>query len=639
MERLSDLAERFLSASAEKRSGLLKLLCTALREAISAGVDDEIVSAALRSVVLPTLDYTSAQTLLRIFKQFPVRSNAVQKIRLAVLGSFTTKQLVALIELHLFAAGIDVQIYEGDYGIFRQEILDINSQLYNFAPRIILLATSWRDLARRPSLNSDRANTEKTIKAELADWSTLWESMNHRLGCQVIQNNFVQPPWRTFANHEMRQLGSLGRYIANINLSLADTAPPFVTIHDVDYLCATWGRRHWDDARFVHQAKMPCAPEYLVDYAHSLASIIVAQLGLAKKCLVLDLDNTLWGGVVGDDGLGGIRLGQGDPEGEAYLAFQLYVKSLKDRGVILAVCSKNNEETAREAFERHPEMVLKLEDISCFIANWDDKAKNLRLVAERLNIGQNSLVFVDDNPAERAIVRQLVPDVAVPEMPEDITEYIQTVEQHRYFQVLSIGAEDFHRTDYYRADALRRRVEATSGKLDDYLRSLEMVARIIPIESTSLERSVQLINRSNQFNLTTRRRSAAEVLALLKDEAWITLTVSLTDRFGDNGLISVVLAHVCEDKLEIDTWLMSCRVLKRGVESILLNVLCRLASQRQLKAIHGEYIPTPKNGLVRQHYADLGFTQNGHGDNGQTFWQLKLPNDRMPLKTFIQESI
>ncbi len=359
---------------------------------------------------------------------------------------------------------------------------------------------------------------------------------------------------------------------------------------------------------------------------------------MAKKCLVLDLDNTLWGGVIGDDGLGGIRLGQGDPEGEAYLAFQQYVKGLQRRGVILAVCSKNNEETAREVFEKHPEMVLRLEDISCFVANWDDKAKNLRLIAEQLNIGRNSLVFVDDNPAERAIVRQLVPDVAVPEMPQDVAEYIRTLEQYRYFQVLSVGAEDFHRTEYYRADAMRRQVEATSEDIDGYLRSLEMVARIAPISSTTLERSVQLIHRSNQFNLTTRRRSAAEVLALLEDGAWVTRTVSLADRFGDNGLISVLLARECGEALEIDTWLMSCRVLKRGVEHFLLDHLCRLAGQRGLKAIRGEYIPTSKNGLVRQHYADLGFSQTGNGDDGRTLWELKLTADRKPLTTFIEEA-
>ena len=316
-----------------------------------------------------------------------------------------------------------------------------------------------------------------------------------------------------------------------MNALLSEAAPAFVTVHDVDHLAAAWGRWIWDDARFVHQAKLPCAPEGLPDYAQSVASLIAAQMGVVKKCLVLDLDNTLWGGVVGDDGLGGIRLGQGDAEGEAFIAFQQYVKSLRQRGIILAVCSKNREETAREVFEKHTEMVLRLEDISCFVANWESKSTNLRTISSRLNIGLNSLVFVDDNPAERSIVRQLTPEVAVPELPEDVTGYIQALEQHRYFQVLNVGVEDFQRTEYYRTDGQRRQMEESAGDIESFLKSLEMIARTSPIRSDTLERSVQLISRSNQFNLTTRRYSAAEVMAIMKDRTWITRTVSLCRSF------------------------------------------------------------------------------------------------------------
>ena len=400
--------------------------------------------------------------------------------RLAVLGSFTTKQLVALIDLYLFAAGIDAEIYEADYGVFRQEILDPQSALYEFGPQIVFLATSWRDLVRQPKLNDDRDELARVVEAEQAEWHALWETLHARAGCQVIQNNFVLPALRSFANHELRQPGSLHRYLSATNQHLLDTPPPYVTIHDVDHLASLCGRWNWDDPRFVHQAKLPCSPEYLVDYAHSVASLVEAQLGLAKKCLVLDLDNTLWGGVIGDDGLGGIRLGQGDPEGEAFLAFQQYVKGLQRRGIILAVCSKNSDETAREVFEKHSEMVLRLQDISCFVANWDDKATNLRNIAATLNIGLNSLVFVDDNPAERAIVRRLVPEVAVPELPEDVTAYPRVLEQHRYFQVVSVGTEDFQRTEYYRSDSMRKSAQASAGDMRAYLRSLEMIARVGP---------------------------------------------------------------------------------------------------------------------------------------------------------------
>ena len=418
---------------------------------------------------------------------------------------------------------------------------------------------------------------------------------------------------------------------------MADRAPPYVVLHDVDALAATSGRRAWGDPRFFFHAKMPCAPEYLVDYAFSVASLVAAQLGLAKKCLVLDLDNTCWGGVIGDDGLGGIRLGQGDAEGEAFLAFQRYAKALKERGVLLAVCSKNEEHIAKEVFEKHPEMVLRLDDISCFMANWIDKAANLREIARQLNIGVNSLVLVDDNPAERALVRQLAPEVAVPEIPEDPAGFIQAIEPYRYFQLTSLGQEDLRRAEYYRANLERQQALSGSENVEDYLKSLRMVARVEPIGEMSLERSVQLINKSNQFNATTRRRAAAEVLAIVGDAAWATWTVSLRDRFGDNGLISVVLARIEQDALVVDTWLMSCRVLKRGGETLVCNHLCEFAATHGLKRVRGEYIPTAKNDLVRELFSSLGFAKVSEEADGHTWWELAIDPAGAPRPVAIEE--
>ena len=533
--------------------------------------------------------------------------------------------------------GGGVEIFEADYGVYRQEILDPNSELYRFQPNVVFLATSWRDLIHRPAIGLGRAEVAALVDAELADWSTLWRTAHDRLGCLVVQNSFDRPAWRQMDNHEMRHPASLWRFVSRVNDALADGAPPYVVLHDVDSLAALAGRRSWGDERFFFHAKMPCAPEFIVDYGFSVASLLAAQLGLSKKCLVLDLDNTCWGGVIGDDGLGGIRLGQGDAEGEAFVAFQQYAKALKQRGVLLAVCSKNEEHIAKEVFEKHTEMVLRLDDISCFMANWTDKAANLREIARRLNIGLNSLVFVDDNPAERALVRQLAPEVAVPELPDDPAGYIQAIEPYRYFQTLSIGQEDLQRAEYYRANAQREEALSGSANVEEYLQSLAMVARIGPVTAMSLERTAQLINKSNQFNLTTRRRSAAEVSAIAADPQWLTRTVSLADRFGDNGLISVLLAKVEGDALVIDTWLMSCRVLKRGVETLLNNNLCRWAIGRGLKRICGEYIPTPKNDLVREHYAGLGYTKIADDGAGHTRWEMPLSADWRPQPVFIEE--
>jgi FkbH-like protein len=290
-------------------------------------------------------------------------------------------------------------------------------------------------------------------------------------------------------------------------------------------------------------------------------------------------------------------------------------------------------------FQKHPEMLLRLEDIACFVANWDDKASNLARIAAELNIGLSSLVFVDDNPVERSIVRRLRPEVAVPELPADPSCFIMALERQRYFQTLTVSVEDLNRTDYYRADAARQTAVTSAVDLEGFLKSLEMTARIGPITHATIERSVQLIHRSNQFNLTTRRHSAAEVQSIMVNDSWLTLTVSLLDKFGDNGLISVLLACIDRDALLIDTWLMSCRVLKRGVEQFLLNYLGMCARDRGLVAIKGDYIPTAKNGLVRDHYASLGFSQIGQiDDSGRTKWELRLDDGWKPLPTFVKES-
>ena len=628
--------EKYLSAPADDKPAVFAELLAELRSLLSEERWAEAVTVIQRTLE-PGSDFTTFQSLYRAYSRLKPHLSPGQKIKLAILGGFTTTQLAQAIELALFAMGGQIEIFEADYGVYRQEILDADSALYRFQPTVVFLATSWRELIHRPTLDQDRAEVASLVEAEFADWSLLWQTAHDRLSCLVVQNNFDRPAWRQMDNHDVRHAAGLWRFIGRVNDRMADCAPPYVALHDVDALASLAGRRAWGDERFFFHAKLPCAPEFIVDYGFSVASLLAARLGLSKKCLVLDLDNTCWGGVIGDDGLGGIRLGQGDAEGEAFVAFQQYAKALKERGVILAVCSKNEEHIAREVFEKHTEMVLRLADISCFMANWTDKAANLREIARRLNIGLNSLVFADDNPAERALVRQLAPEVAVPEIPEDPAGFIQAIEPHRYFQTLAVGKEDLQRAEYYRANAQREQALTGSANVEDYLRSLAMVARVGPVTPMSLERSAQLINKSNQFNLTTRRRSAAEVSSLMADSEWLTRTVSLTDRFGDNGLISVLLAKVEGDALVIDTWLMSCRVLKRGVEMLLNNNICRWAAERGLRRICGEYIATAKNDLVREHYAGLGYAEIADDGNGHTRWEMPLAGDWQPQPVSIEE--
>lgn len=607
-----------------------------IRQALAQG-EMAPAAAAIRSALDPGLDFTAAQSLYRQLKRLRAASvPGGPRLKIAVLSNFMMTQFSELLDLYLFGIGIDASIYLPDYGMLRQEVLDPSSRIYSEKPSIVVIASGWRDLTQVPAPGQTTEQVKQMVAAEVAEWASMWKTLHDRLGCQVIQNNFDAPPWRTLGNHEAREGAGLAGFIARVNLAMQDSAPAYVTVHDLDHLSASHGRWTWGDERYFHLAKIPCAPECQVDYAHSVASLIAAQQGLSKKCLVLDLDNTLWGGVIGDDGLAGIRLGQGDAEGEAFLAFQRYAKGLRSRGIILAVCSKNEHGIAKEAFDRHPDMILRYEDIACFVANWNDKAGNLRAIASQLNIGLDALVFVDDNPAERSLVRRFAPEVVVPELPPDPADFVRAVDRHRYFQTVGLSAEDYRRADFYKSNAARAQAETSAAGLDQFLQSLQMTARVGPINALSLERSTQLINKSNQFNLTTRRRTQAEVLALTQDPSWITLTVSLADRFGDNGLISVLLARIRGTVLEIDTWLMSCRVLRRGVEHLALDLLCAKAAARGCELVRGEYIPTAKNALVAEHYRLLGFKPVGDpASDGRTCWDLAL-TERAPLPAHIE---
>jgi FkbH-like protein len=614
-----------------------RALLNQVRVSLAEG-DTRQAAGQLRHALAPDMDFTSATLAARLLARIRrVARPGAGPVRVAVLGSTTTSQLTSFLDLFLFARNIDAEIYEAPYGVFRQEILDPSSGLNRFAPHLVFLATTRRDLGRLPGSADTPESVEAAVDVEVSDWLLLWETIRTRLDCQVIQNNFDAPPWRTFGSFEMGHAAAPGNFIDRINRELRRRAPRGVTLHDLDGLAASIGRWTWGDDRFFHLAKLPCAPEHLVPYAHSVAALVAAHLGRSHKCLVLDLDNTLWGGVIGDDGLAGITIGQGDAVGEAYVAFQRYAKALRERGVILAVCSKNEEDNAREPFEKLPEMVLKLDDFSCFVANWQDKAANLRSIAEQLNIGLDALVFVDDNPAERSLVRRLLPDVAVPEMPADPADYIRAVEQHRYFEVLSLSREDFQRTEYYRANTQRQQAVSSGADLDAFLRSLDMRGWIGPISELDLDRSVQLIGKSNQFNLTTRRHSSTDIQRMIAGREWVTCIVKLADRFGDNGLISVLLAREDGKTLDIDTWLMSCRVLKRGVEQFLLNHVVEIARKRGLSRLTGEYIPTAKNTLVEHHYRDLGFVCVQNDASGRTRWQLELGDGWTPRSHHVRE--
>ncbi len=394
---------------------------------------------------------------------------------------------------------------------------------------------------------------------------------------------------------------------------------------DVAGLAATVGLAEWHSPEQWNLAKLPFSAEYVPLYAEHLARTIAAIRGKSRRCLVLDLDNTLWGGVIGDDGLDGIQLAQGDAAGEAYLSVQRYALALRERGVVLAVSSKNTDETARTPFRQHPEMLLREEHIAVFQANWDDKATNIKAISDTLALGLESMVFLDDNPAERAIVREFLPQVAVPELPTDPALYARTLSAAGYFESTAFSAEDAKRAGYYQDNAQRVTLQGQFTDMESYLASLQMVITFQPFDETGRSRISQLINKSNQFNLTTRRYTEAEVAHLEADPSLLTLQVRLADAFGDNGMISVVICREAGDaSWEFDTWLMSCRVLGRRVQNMVLREVLFHCKSAGLDKLIGKYFPTERNQLAETHYQKLGFTEISREPNGTTVWELDV---------------
>ncbi len=412
--------------------------------------------------------------------------------------------------------------------------------------------------------------------------------------------------------------------IAAFNARLPSVLGRGDLIVDIAQVAASVGLAAWHDARLWHGAKMPFAPDATPLYADHVCRVIGAARGKSRKCLVLDLDNTLWGGVIGDDGLEGIVLGNGNGVGEAHVAIQRLALDLRERGIILAVCSKNEEANALLPFKEHAEMLLREPHIACFVANWNDKAGNLRDIAATLNIGTDALVFLDDNPAEREIVRRELPEVAVPEVGADPADYPAMIARAGYFEAVSFSDEDRARAEMYRANAERRTAQSSVTNLAEYLASLDMTMTALPFDAVGRARISQLVNKSNQFNVTTRRYGENDIEAFEHDPDKFTLQVRLEDKFGDNGMISVIIFDKGADAWRCDTWLMSCRVLGRGVEQAVLNEVAAAARAEGARALEASYIPTKKNGLVKDLFDKLGFAKAAEEADGTTHWALDL---------------
>ena len=532
--------------------------------------------------------------------------------KLAVIGNCATQHIATAIKGEAFLRGLSIDVFDADYDQIDAQTMDGGSELYSFAPNAVLLVMCTEKLyegfcstpvEKRPSFADDT----------IARIRMYWTLISEKLQTSILQFSFAYLNDGSMGNYALREPCSFSYQLSRLNFLLGQSAAEHKGVYlvDINAIQGRLGTSLFKDDKLYYVAKMPFSLEALPHLAEQTVNMITALRGSIKKCVIVDLDNTLWGGVIGDDGLDGIEIGELGT-GHAFSEFQLYLKELKRRGIILAVCSKNNEDTAKLPFEKHPEMVLRLDDFALFVANWQDKASNIRFIQQTLNIGMDSIVFLDDNPFERGVVRSLIPDITVPELPDDPALYLSYIRSLDLFETASFSSADADRTEQYRQEADRSALVAKFTSYDEYLRALEMSAQAAPFDKFHYPRIAQLTQRSNQFNLRTVRYTESEIESVANDDNHITRYYCLHDKYGDYGLISVVIMDKREDSsLFISEWLMSCRVLKRGMEEFIVNDIIRTASQCGCTKVIGEYIPSPKNAMVADLYERMGFEKCG----------------------------
>ena len=547
-------------------------------------------------------------------------------IKVSVVGDTATQFLATAIQGEAIERGYRIDMFEAEYSQVERQVMDPTSDLYQFGAKYNIIFQSTHKLLEKYSL-LPASEWGNLAEERLAFVRTICESVQGK----IIYYNYPEIGDGVFGSYENKVPSSFIYQIRKINLGLMELAQEYqnLFICDLSEIQAKYGRDFFFDSSVYVSTEMILSIDALPIIASRTLDIICAIEGKFKKCLILDLDNTVWGGVVGDDGWENIQVGHGLGIGKAFTEFQQWVKKLKNRGIIICICSKNNEDKAKEPFEKNPEMVLKLDDIAVFVANWDNKADNIRTIQGILNIGFDSMVFLDDNPFERNMVRENVPGVTVPELPEDPGDYLEYLYSLNLFETASYSNADKDRTKQYQVEAKRVSSARAFTNEADFLKSLNMVSEVKGFDSFNTPRVAQLSQRSNQFNLRTVRYTEDEIKALSTNPAYACFSFTLEDKFGDNGLICVIILEKKDaETLFVNTWFMSCRVLKRGMENFTLNTLVAYAKENGFKKIIGEYLPTLKNGMVKDHYPNLGFTKLEGTDTDQFALNVDLYNDR-----------
>jgi FkbH-like protein len=566
----------------------------------------------------------------------------LQPYRLAILRSFTVEPMIPLLRAAAFCAGIDLAVHVSDFNAHVQAIMDSGSTLYGFAPDAVILAIQTRDIAPElwndfSGLPAEQVHSSITrVNAEFQNWIRVFRKNTQ---AHLIIHNLEEPDSPSTGLLDAQSTNSQSAAISEINRNLRLVAAEHTGVHILDYdaLVARYGRVAWHDERKWLTVRLPIAATHLNHMVREWMRFLHPLTGKIAKAVVVDLDNTLWGGVIGEDGMTGIKLGSEYP-GAAFQALQRALLALYRRGILLGICSKNNQEDVLEALHKHPGMLLKPEHFAATRINWGDKSQNVREIAQELNIGIDSLAFLDDNPIERQQVRSALPEVFVIDLPSDPMEFARIVRDCPIFERLTLSTEDQQRGAMYQSQREREQLEQNITSREDFYRSLQQEADISPVTKANLARIAQLTNKTNQFNLTTRRYSEQQISELASKPGWDCYSIRVRDRFGDNGLVGVAILHQQGDVAEIDTFLLSCRVIGRTVESVFLSFLASQARSKGAHQLTGWFLPTKKNAPARNFYPEHGFTaahQNGDG----TLWKLDLSPDALPAPEWISLQI
>jgi FkbH-like protein len=545
------------------------------------------------------------------------RNKCAGQLRFALLGDAATQHYGQALVATLKLRGWWPELYEAEFDTIRQEILNPASELYRSSPEFVILFTTTQALWHRYALNTAKATFADVVAGEIIE---LWKTLGSQTAAVILQHNFVLPLNRPYGNNTPAQPETFVAAVTRINMLLLAAAPEHgVKIVDTEFQASYHGKRHWLDERMWCQAKQALAPTFLPCLVKSVSDAILLERGVGVKCVIVDLDNTMWGGILAEDGADHIEIGQTEV-GLAFLRFQLALLELKTRGVLLAICSKNDHANVVSVLENHPDMILRLSDFVACVANFGDKASNINAIRDKLNLGSDSFVFLDDTAFERALVRSALPSIQVPELSTDPASFIGDLARWNLFEGRSATSADLERLAYYQSDDQRQAIRAKFQGLDDFIAELGMEAYVQSFDSFALPRVLQLVQRSNQFNLTTIRYSEQDLLRLAQDSDVASFCVRLGDRLGDNGIIAAVIIRKAGRDAVVDTWIMSCRVLGRRVEELTVRLIVERARQLDCDRIVGRYTPTAKNGIVENLYPQHGFSGAGHDGPSRLYY-------------------